>query len=299
MNGVALLWTGLASLFSFPICCGPVLAQTSWKAEHCRTLATASEPSGPKVFIDDLVLDGTTDVAEPVWNQIVSEVKGQTLSGDDWVIELTEIVLRGGLQNQGYFKAEAIAEAKVVSSSPVLQHVVLHTRVRGGPRYTLSGVRFHALCPDEHIAFSPEELRPLVPLHDGDVFSVAKVREGLEALSRYYGSHGYIDFVGVPETEIDEMHQQIALAFSLQEGTQFRLGNIEIVGLNSMLEDELRSKVRPGDILNIQLIKDFYREHKSELPEEVLPEDAAFLRHLKERTADAFFDFRSCSQLHN
>jgi outer membrane protein assembly factor BamA len=298
MKGAVLLRLGIAGIWSISICCS-TFAQTSWKAEHCRDLQTESEPSGPKAVIDDLVLDGSTDVAKTVWNQIVSEVKGQTFSGDAWVSELSEIYLRGGLQNQGYFKAEATAEAKIVSSSPALQHVVLHARVRGGPRYTLSGVQFHAVYPDEHIAFSPEELRLLVPLHDGDVFSVAKVREGLEALTRYYGSRGFIDFVGVPGTQIDEMHQQITLAFSLQEGTQFRLGNIEIVGLNSMLEDDLRSKVRSGDILNIQLINDFYREHKAELPEEALPEDAAFHRHFKERTADAFFDFRSCSQLHN
>jgi len=297
MNGVVFLRLGLAGIFSVPIC--PIFAQTSWKAEHCRILATESEPSGPKAVIDDLVLDGSTDVAETVWNQIVSETKGLTFSGDGWVSELSEVGLRLGLQNQGYFKAEATAEAKVVSSSPVLQHVVVHARVRGGPRYTLSAVQFHAFDPDKHVAFSSEELRPLIPLHEGDILSTAKAREGLEALRRYYDSHGYIDFVGTPETEIDEIHQRIALVILLDEGPQFRLGSIEIVGLNSMLEDELRSKVRPGDILNIQLINDFYREHKSELPDEVLPEDAEFHRHIKERTADAFFDFRSCSQLRN
>jgi hypothetical protein len=96
-----------------------------------------------------------------------------------------------------------------------------------------------------------------------------------------------------------ETHQQIALVLSLQEGPQFRLGNIEIVGLDSALETELRSKIMSGEILNYQLIADFYRDHKSELPEEVLPQDIEFHRNMKERTADALFDFRSCSQLQN
>lgn len=296
MNSRTLLRVGLVTFFSIPTSC-PIIAQTSWKAEHCHLLATESEPVGPKVVIDDVVLDGTTDVAEPVWKSIVSETKGEIFSGDAWVDSFREVRLRSGLQNQGYFKADVTAEAEIVSSNPVLERVVVHARVRGGTRYTLSGVQFHSIYSDEHLAFSAEELRALIPLHDGDVFSVEKVREGLEALRRYYGSHGCIDFVAAPEPEVDEMHQQIALVLSLQEGPQFRLGNIGIVGLDSTLERELRSKITSGDILNFQLIADFYRDHKSELPEEVLPEDIVFDRNIKDRTADAFFDFRSCSQL--
>jgi hypothetical protein len=262
-------------------------------------LARASEPTGPKVVVDDLVLDGSTDVAEAAWNQIVSEAKVETFSGDAWVEELREVYLRSGLRNHGYFNAEVTVEANVVSSNPILEHVVVHARVRGGAQYRLSGVQFRNVDSERHLAFSAEELRALVPLHDGDVFSVERVRQGIDALRKYYGSHGYIDSVAVPETKVDEMHQEIVLVMSLQEGFQFRLGNIEIIGLDSALEEKLRSKIRSGDILNFQLLADFYQEHKSELPEEVLPEDTEFHRNIKEQTADAFFDFRSCSQLKN
>ena len=292
------LRVGLAVIFSIPICC-PMSAQTSWKAEHCHLLATASEPAGPTVVVDDVVLDGATDVSEAVWNRIVSETKAETFSGDAWVDALREVYLRGGLQNQGYYKAEVTAEAKVVSSSPALEHVVVHASVRGGTQYTLSGVQFQNVDSERHFAFSAEELGALIQLRDGDVFSVEKVREGLDSLRRYYGSHGYIDFVATPKTEIDEMHQQIALVLSLQEGLQFRVGNIEIVGLDTALEKDLRSRIKSGDTVNFELIVDFYQEHKSELPEEVLPEDTVLQRNVIEHIADAFFDFRSCSQLEN
>lgn len=298
MKRRSVLPVNVAFIFGALIC-SPIFAQTTWKAEHCHLLATKSEPVGPKILIDDIVLDGTTDVADSVWKSVVSETKGEIFSGDAWVDSMKEVSLRSGLQNQGYLKADVTAEGEIVSSSPALEHVVVHARVRGGTRYTLSGVQFHSVYSDEHLAFSEEELRPLIPLHDRDIFSVEKVREGLEALRRYYSSHGYIDFVAAPEPEVDEMHQQIALVLSLQEGPQFRLGNIEIVGLDSALETNLRSKITSGEILNYQLIADFYRDHKSELPEEVLPEDIVFHRNMKERTADALFDFRSCSQLQN
>jgi hypothetical protein len=69
------------------------------------------------------------------------------------------------------------------------------------------------------------------------------------------------------------------------------------LGLDSALENQLQLKIRSGDLLNFQLIVDFYQEHKSELPDEVLPEDTQFIHHVKERTADVLFDFRSCAQL--
>ena len=84
---------------------------------------------------------------------------------------------------------------------------------------------------------------------------------------------------------------------ALDEGIQFRPGNTEIAGLNATLEGELQSKIRPGDVLRGQVIADFYQDHKSELPEEVLAEDTAFHRNIKERTADHCLIFRSCSQL--
>ena len=95
------------------------------------------------------------------------------------------------------------------------------------------------------------------------------------------------------------MNQQIALVLSLQEGFQWRVGNIEIVGLTPAVESELRSKIKTGDILNSQRIDDFYHGHKSELPGEVRPEDTQFHFNVKERTAGALFDFRSCSQVEN
>lgn len=275
----------------------PLAAQTSWKAQRCHRLATASEPAVPVAVIDDVVLDGVTDVAEPIWKRIVSQIQGETFYGNAWVDELRDVYLLGALQNQGYLKAELTVDTELVSSSPALQHVVVHARVKGVTRYRLASIQF--VSSEKHVAFSAQELRPLIPLHDGDIFSVAKVREGLEGLSRYYGSHGYVDFVAAPTTNFDEMNQQIALVLSLQEGFQWRVGNIEIVGLNPVLESEFRSKIKTGDILHSQLIDDFYQDHKSELPEKVGPEDTQFHFNVKERTADALFDFRSCSQVEN
>jgi hypothetical protein len=296
MGRLAPLRYVLAGILSVSLCCS-TFAQTSWKAEHCQVIMTA-RPPGPEVIIDDVTMDGATDVPDTVWNQIVSEIKATKFVGTDWINGLQEVGLRGGLQNYGYFEAVVGAQVKVITASPTLQHVSISTHVNAGPQFQLANVQFRNEDSSEtDISFSAEELRPLVPLHDGDIFRVPKVREGLDALRKYYSSHGYIDFVSVPELKIDDMRQQITLVIALQPGPQYRLGNIEDLGLNSALENQLRSRIRSGDLLNFQLMVDFYREHKSELPDEVLPDDTQFIRQMRERTADALFDFRSCAQL--
>lgn len=106
MKRPPVLRLSLAFVLSAPVC-SPMFAQTSWKAEHCHILETASEPLGPKVVIDDLVLDGNTDVLQTVWNAGVSETKAKTFSGDSWLDELKEVDLRHGLRNRGYFKGRS------------------------------------------------------------------------------------------------------------------------------------------------------------------------------------------------
>jgi outer membrane protein assembly factor BamA len=204
MSRLMPLWFVLAGILSTCLCCS-TFAQTSWKAEHCQMTMTPGPP-GPEIVIDDITMDGATDVQDTVWNQIVSDIKATKFVGTDWVDELREVGLRGGLQNYGYFEPFVSAQAKVITSSPTLQHVSVSAHVNAGPQYTLSKVQFRNQDSSEaHIAFSAEELRPLVPLHDGDLFSVQKVRQAMEALTRYYGSYGYVDFVPQPDPKVDEI----------------------------------------------------------------------------------------------
>ena len=75
------------------------------------------------------------------------------------------------------------------------------------------------------------------------------------------------------------------------------MGKIEIRGLESILETELRQELRPGEVLDLELIRDFYRDHQSQLPQEDPPEDVKFDRHVGRGIADLFFDFRPCPKM--
>jgi len=143
-------------------------------------------------------------------------------------------------------------------------------------------------------AFPVVELRSLIPLQEGDILSAEKLREGLDALRKLYGSHGYIDFTPTPETEVDDDRQIVSIHFVLDEQPQYRIGKIEIVGLGSKTENALIWKLKPGDLFNDDLLKQFFVDNQALLPEGSSELNSEFRRNTKDGIADIKLKFRSC-----
>lgn len=148
-------------------------------------------------------------------------------------------------------------------------------------------------------SFLEGELRTAIPLQDGELFDVSKIREGIDKLMQFYGSQGYIDFTATPNIEIDDKLQRISLVMLLDEQKQFRVRNLEIGGREASTETRLRSIVRPGEIYNPQPVNDFLRnffeENESVLPLDLTVENVLQIsRDVKMGTVDVAFDPRPC-----
>ena len=95
---------------------------------------------------------------------------------------------------------------------------------------------------------SRERLRQFFPLNDGDTFSREKIAAGLANLRNAYGQIGYVNFTSVPDTSFDEENKSISLAVDGDEGKQFHVGAIDVLGV----EDPARERfieslpIRPG-----------------------------------------------------
>ena len=116
-------------------------------------------------------------------------------------------------------------------------------------------------------------------------------------MKQLYGSHGYIDFVATPITYVDDERERVSLMIEVDQQKQFRLGKIEAFGLDPQAENLLKSTLKPGDICDIQLIKDFLTDNKSSLPPDVSFEDIEFHSNVRAGTVDLRFNFQSCPQL--
>jgi outer membrane protein assembly factor BamA len=145
-------------------------------------------------------------------------------------------------------------------------------------------------------AFPPEQLRLLIPMPDGDLFSVAKIRNGFDALKELYASRGYIDFAPTPFIDLDDIRQRVNLTLELDEQPQYRVGKIEFRGLAPGVESQLRLKLKPGDPFDNSLVEDFFVENKSLLPAGVSKSNVGLKKNARNATVNLTFCLRGCPQ---
>ena len=177
----------------------------------------------------DIVLRGADTVPENVKRQIVSEVENYMRKAElsHGLAEEVGERLRDEFQQHGYFKAEII-EPQTWPTTKLPD--------RRKPIELVFGINEGAVfrCGDIHFAsgtqFSETQLRPLLPLKKGDIFDVEKMRIGIKQLREYYGERGFINFMPVPNTDVDNENNVINVTFDLDEGAQYRMGILTLDG---------------------------------------------------------------------
>lgn len=274
-----------------------VFAQSPHRLQRCLSSSdvVSGLPAQPKVIIDAVTFD-SPQLPSPIQDEITAPFKeAEFRVGSRWVDGIDEVGVRNTLYDHGYFRARLTTEAKIISTDAAVQHVSLTIHVVEGPQYRMGKIEFHVV-KGTTLAFPIEELRKLVPLNEGDLFNVSKIRHGLDELKRLYASIGYIDFVPEPTTMIDDDRHLLTLDIGLDQEKQFHIGRIEITGLDPTLESILRQRIEPGTVFNIQPVRDFYDEYKSALPPDASVADDQLERDVKNAIVDLIFDFRSCSE---
>ncbi|MGA7855068.1 MAG: POTRA domain-containing protein [Candidatus Acidiferrales bacterium] len=256
-----------------------------------------------RIIVDDVKFDGPIHLSEALRQKVVSDLKRRLFndnSGSEsaWLGEIQAVGLMGVWQDQGYFKVEATAKEEFIRNDSTGKHVRIIAHINEGRQFRLGDVQFRSSDPAEPLAFGPEELRRSIPMGEGDIFSAAKIWEGLDALRDLYGSHGYIDFVATPMTDIDDSRPRVSLLMELDQQKQYRVASVEVHGLDQKMETLLRSKLKPGDVYNWQVVEDFLKQNAAALPPDISPSDIELHRNVKRGTVDFRFNtFQGCPNL--
>ena len=92
-------------------------------------------------------------------------------------------------------------------------------------------------------------------MNDGDVFSTAKLRKGIEQMKKLYGEFGYIDFVPEPSFDVQPNSDKIDLTLTADEGKQFFVRRIDFSGNTTTRDKVIRREILldEGDIFNNRL----------------------------------------------
>ena len=223
------------------------------------------EPEGNKVFSDREVIRAMKNL-KPIGiphGLILENLFSRTF--DSTKLEEDKERVRQAYQDKGYFKATVLDSAVTLrDTGDNKRHLPLMLRDKPGKRADVKvpieeGAQFR-LRKMSYVGVklfrTPDVLtKQLFQMSEGDIFSTAKLRKGLENMKKLYGDFGYIDFV--PEPSIDPVpgSNQVDMTLTADEGKQFFVRRIDFVGNTTTRDKVIRREVMldEGDIYSARL----------------------------------------------
>lgn len=276
------------------------------QSQGCVDTASASQApvQETKITIVSVEFQGENPLSDTQREELIKHVRQQglwTTPGEpdsSWVVEAL-IPVRDALQEQGYFKADVEGIPYLALAQVNQRRYVLVITVEAGPQYRLGHVRF-ASATDSTLVFSEAILRQQLQLQEGDMFDVTKIRQGLESISRLYGSKGYIDATPETDTTIDEKNLRMDLLIRVDEQKPYRIAKIELLGLRTKAQNELTPPQQIGDFFNPALWRTFFKDNMNRLPPDSSPErNMPVLRDIAYGTVDIMLNFRPCPEINS
>ncbi|GAB4172574.1 MAG: outer membrane protein assembly factor BamA [Rhodocyclaceae bacterium] len=145
--------------------------------------------------------------------------------------------LRSYYLDRGF--VEFAIDSTQVSITPDKRDIYITINVTEGEKYTVSAVRLGGdlLLPED-------ELRKLVKIKPGDVFSREKLTETTKAISERLGNDGYA-FANVnAQPELDKEKRQVAFTLLLDPGRRVYVRRVNVAGNTRTRDEVIRREMR-------------------------------------------------------
>jgi len=165
---------------------------------------------------------------------------------------------------RGYLKAEiGDSQARVVTQSEGDVEVDAILPLSPGKVYSTSAVEWKG-----NSVFAASDLQPLIRLPIGQPADAVHLVSDLEKVASLYHTRGYMNARVTPQPALDDTHSSVQYDLNVVEGDQFKMGEIEIAGLDSQLKDRLLAawKLHEGDPYDSEYPRRFVNETSRLIP---------------------------------
>jgi outer membrane protein assembly factor BamA len=152
----------------------------------------------------------------------------------------------------------AAGEIRVKFDAPILQlgdasganapsTVIVQIPIKPGPVFHVSGVNWTG-----NTALDNAALSRLAAVKPGDLADGMRLAAGWQQIELEYGHQGYLDAKVTPLPEFQDANGTVAYNMKIEEGAQYRMGELVITGLSVDSERALRNSWRlaPGQVFD-------------------------------------------------
>jgi translocation and assembly module TamA len=233
--------------------------------------ADASRPAAPLVTLYALEIDAPAPLASLLLaNLDVGRFqKGPssdaiTLPELDRLVATTPAQARSLLETEGYFNADVRVERRADAQG----HPVVHVSVVPGPRVIVTAVNVDASGPlaeaaklgDAAAVRQLDDLRAAWPLSPGQPFRQSAWTDAKNVTLARLRDQGYAAATwSKTDAQIDAVDNRATLAVTAESGPLFRLGAIEVKGIERYTADAARrlATFGPGTPYSEKLLRDY------------------------------------------
>ena len=175
-----------------------------------------------------------------------------------YLTELVNGTLRTMYRQKGYWGAVFQDPAATLNAPGGCAGVTATMRVSEGAPYTWERAEWVGGS-----VMSSKELDTLLAMKPGELADVNKIETGLRQVRTAYRQRGYIRQRSTMNPKPDESTRRLTLSVSIEEGPQFRLGELTITGMDEKDAEELRKKwrLKAGDIYDEGYASQFRSEN--------------------------------------
>jgi len=145
--------------------------------------------------------------------------------------------IRSYYLDRGYL--EFNIESTQVQVAPDKQSMYLTLTLHEGEQYHVSNVTLAGNLLDKEA-----ELRKLMLLKQGDLFSAAKLKDSTKAIVDKLGEYGYAFATVNAQPQIDQAHHVVALTMQVDPGRRVYVRHVNITGNNKTRDEVVRREMR-------------------------------------------------------
>jgi len=152
-------------------------------------------------------------------------------------LDADQQILMQHYMNAGFLDAKV--ESTLLELSPDKQWFYVTFSIHEGPRYKVSGISLAGdMVPDR------DTLESLVQLHEGDTYSLEKLRNSIDDITTRVGDEGYAFATVTPEFERFPEQHRVNIKLNIEKGREVYVERIEISGNEKTDDNVIRREMR-------------------------------------------------------